>query len=257
MRLGGAVARRRMLGALGVIGFLSIWQGAAALNAINTLLLSSPVAIVVAAVDQVQDATFWAHIGLSAAELGVSLALSAVVGIALGVFAGWSKRANYIIDPWLTILYSTPTVAIAPLMVIAFGIDFGSKVAIIFLFAMPPVAVNAMGGVKATANAYLRVAKSFNASDWAVLRTVVMPGALPYILAGMRVAGGRALVGLVVAELIAGNAGIGYLLNLAGATFNTSRLMFMIFILGMIGVLYTLTIQSIEERLAAWRPARA
>ena len=246
--------QRTIRGLLGVVGVLGIWELMARTGMINTLLLGSPTRIAEAGIRQLQSVQFWEHFGTSALEFVLGVGLSAAVGVLIGVLAGWYRRFNYLVDPWLTILYSTPTVAIAPLMILVFGIDLASKVAIIFLFAAFPIAVNTMVGVQTTANRYLRVARVFDASDATILRTVVLPGALPYILTGMRVAGGRALIGIVSAELLAGNAGIGYLLSLAGATFQTNTLMFLIAVIGMSGVAYTMLVKYMEERIERWRP---
>jgi NitT/TauT family transport system permease protein len=250
-------ARRRLLGVAGVVVVLVGWEAAARLGVINSLLLGSPTAIGSAAVSEVRSGAIWGHLGISALEFVLGIGLSAVVGIGIGLLAGWFRRVDYLVDPWLTILYSTPSVALAPLIIIAFGIELSAKVFIVFLFAVFPIAVNTIAGVHATAGRYLRVARSFSAPQWTVLRTIILPGALPYIATGMRVAGGRALVGIVVAELIAGNAGIGYLLNVAGATLKTGTLFLLVIILGLAGMAYAALLGRLEDRLERWRPARS
>lgn len=248
-------ARRQLLGVAGVVGVLAVWEVAARLGWINPLLLGSPAAVLDAAIAAVAVGTIWPHLWVSLVEFVVGVALSAVIGISIGLLAGWYRRVNYLVDPWLTILYSTPSVALAPLIVIAFGIEVSAKIFVVVLFAVFPVAVNTVAGVQATAGRYLRVARSFNAPQFTVLRTIILPGALPYIATGLRVAGGRALVGIVVAELIAGNEGIGYLLNIAGATLKTGQLFLLVIILGLAGVAYSWLLGKTEERLERWRPA--
>lgn len=249
-------ARRRVLGVAGVVVVLLIWEAAARLGLINALLLASPTAVGSAAVSELKSGVIWSHLGASLLAFVLGLGLSAVVGITIGLLAGWFRRVGYLVDPWLTILYSTPSVALAPLILIAFGIELSSKVFVVFLFAVFPIAVNTIAGVHATAGRYLRVARSFSAPPWTVLRTVILPGALPYIATGMRVAGGRALVGIVVAELIAGDAGIGYLLNLAGAMLKSGTLYLLVIILGLSGMAYASLLGRLEDRLERWRPAR-
>jgi NitT/TauT family transport system permease protein len=249
-------ARRRLLGVAGVVVVLAAWEIAARIGLINPLLLGSPTAIGTAAAAELKSGAIWPHLWISLLEFLLGIGLSAVVGIGIGLLAGWFRRVDYLIDPWLTILYSTPSVALAPLIIIAFGIELSAKVFIVFLFAVFPIAVNTIAGVHATAGRYLRVARSFNAPSATVLRTIILPGALPYIATGMRVAGGRALVGIVVAELIAGNAGIGYLLNVAGATLKTGTLYLLIVILGLAGMAYAALLGRLEDRLERWRPAR-
>ncbi len=248
-------ARQRLLGLAGVAVVLGIWELAARVGWINPLLLGSPTEVIQAAVAAVSTGSIWPHLWVSFIEFVLGVALSAVIGITIGLLAGWFRRVNYLVDPWLTILYSTPSVALAPIIVIAFGIDVSAKIFVVFLFAVFPIAVNTVAGVQATAGRYLRVARSFNAPQLTVLRTIILPGALPYVVTGLRVAGGRALVGIVVAELIAGNAGIGYLLSIAGATLKTGQLFLLVIILGLAGMAYAWLLGKTEERLERWRPA--
>jgi NitT/TauT family transport system permease protein len=180
--------------------------------------------------------------------------LATVIGVSLGLAAGWSRWAGYVIDPWLTILYSTPMVALAPLLILVFGIDLSAKAMIVFLFAVFPVAINTLAGVQTTANRYLRVARSFSASQPKILQSVVIPGSLPYVLTGLRVGGGHAIVGIVVAELLASDQGIGFLLSIAGATFQTGELLFLVTVLGLGGMAYAALIKRLEERMERWRP---
>jgi NitT/TauT family transport system permease protein len=152
------------------------------------------------------------------------------------------------------LLYTTPLVALVPLIITVFGIDFGAKVSVVCLFAVFPVLFNVIAGVQSVGRKFLIVAATFRAGRWRTLRTVIIPAALPYFFAGLRLAGGRALVGIFIAELVAGNAGIGYRMYLAGATFNTNLLMFLTFVLGVAGVLYGKVIERSMAAVVRWPP---
>jgi ABC-type nitrate/sulfonate/bicarbonate transport system, permease component len=251
--MSGAIRRRR-LGVVGLVGVLAVWETVAQLHLINSLLLSSPSGIVRSAAQEMQDPMLWRDLSVSAQEYLFGLALAALVGVAVGLVTGLFRRVDYLIEPWLTILNSMPTIAVAPLLIIVFGIDMPAKVVIIFLFAVFPLAVNMRMGVHATSNRYLRVARSFSASEWTSLRTVILPGALPYMVTGLRVAGGRAIVGLVAAEFMAANAGIGFRLGVASTMLRTGTALFLIIIIGLSGVGTNVLLKTMEARLERWRP---
>ena len=126
---------------------------------------------------------------------------------------GWYLRFQYALDPFVNFLYATPRIVLIPLFIIWFGIDWQSKVAVIFLGALFPMIINTMAGVRNTDAALLRVARSFGASETLVFRRVVLPGAVPFILTGLRLGVGHALTGVVVAELVAARHGIGKLIS--------------------------------------------
>ncbi len=149
---------------------------------------------------------------------------------------------------------AVPTVTLAPLIILWMGIGATPKIFIVFLFAVFPYAFNTMVGVQQAEASFIDVARSFGATKTQVVRTIVLPGAVPFILTGARLAVGRALIGVVVAELIASNAGLGYLVSLASGTFNTSLLMFVVMIIGAFGLLMAEIMKRIENQFDKWRP---
>jgi NitT/TauT family transport system permease protein len=142
---------------------------------------------------------------------------------------------------------------LVPLIILIFGIDIWSKVFVVFLTAVFPVAVNTMIGVQSTARALLDVARVFGASPVKQWRSVVLPGSFPFILTGLRLAGVHGMVGVVVAELIAGNEGIGYVINLAGAQLRTGTVMLAILFLGLWGIAVGDVMRRAEARFERWR----
>jgi NitT/TauT family transport system permease protein len=253
----GQSARRVVLGIIGVVGFLGIWELAAQLRLINVDLLSSPSLIASAGSVELRNPTFWRNAAVSGQEYLLGMGISVVVGIAIGIGIGLFRRVNYLLDRWLTVLNSTPTIALAPMIIIILGIDLAAKVAIIVLSAVFPVAINTLAGVQATSNRYLRVARSFSASQAKRLVTVIIPGALPYIVTGIRVASGRAIIGVVVAEFMAADAGLGYQLNVSSSMLRTSTVMFLVIVIGLLGVAATFALQRAESWIERWRPVAA
>lgn len=245
---------RLALGSLGLALLLVAWEIGSATRVLNPIIFSSPTGIVRAAGREVQSGAIWHHLGVSALELVLGFVLAALLGVVVGFIAGWWRRANALLDPWITILYNLPTVALMPLIILVMGIGLWSKVFVVFLITLFPIVVNTMIGVQNTARTLIDVARTLGASPRRQWRTVVIPGATPFILTGLRLAGGRALIGVVVAELIAGNEGIGFALHYAGSLLQAGTVMLYILILGFSGVLFAEVLRRIEDRFESWRP---
>lgn len=247
-------ARERMaLGIVGLSAILVLWELGERGGVLNSLIFSSPSAVLRALAAEFRQGEIWTHLATSATEYLIGFGLATVVGITAGFAAGWWRRANYLLDPWITVLYSAPVVALVPMIILTFGIELPAKVVIVFFISVFSVIVNTMVGVQATAGALLEVARTFGASQRKQITSVGLPGSVPYILTGLRLAGGQATVGVVVAELVAGSEGIGFLLNRAGANLQSGLVMAMILLLGIWGVAFAEIMRRIEQRFEAWR----
>lgn len=243
----------------GLIGFaivLPLWELISFLGLVKKVTLSSPTAIVgVAYKDFFVTGYIWPHLTLSIQEYLVGFTLAAVTGIALGLALGMFRRLQYLLDPWLDAIYATPTIALVPLIVLVFGIGFTQKVVVIWLEAIFVITVSVMSGVHAAEKKHLDTAISFKASRWLSFRTVIAPSSVPFVLTGMRLGATRALVGVVVAEFLASNAGIGFYINFSGTTLRTDRVMLGVILLGLFGIGVGELIRRIERRYEKWRPA--
>jgi NitT/TauT family transport system permease protein len=244
---------RLVLGIVGMSAILGLWELGARAGLLNRVIFSSPSAVVQALAREFGRGEIWGHLAASATEYLIGFALAAVIGTSIGFAAGWWRPANYVLDPWITVLYSAPVVALVPIIILLFGIDLSAKVVIVFLICVFSVIVNTMVGVQSTGQALLDVARTFGASERLQITSVVLPGSVPYILTGLRLAGGQATVGVVVAELIAGNEGIGYVLNRAGANLQSGLVMGMILLLGLWGLLFAELMRRLEQEFEAWR----
>jgi ABC-type nitrate/sulfonate/bicarbonate transport system permease component len=248
--------RRPLFGVIGVVVVLGIWEVAARTGLIDSLLMSSPTQIASALGEAFTTSSILDDLKVSGIEMGLGLVLATTVGIFVGVVCGLNRWIYFATDPWLTILYALPIVALAPLLINVVGIGLKAKVLLVFLFAVFPIAINTLSGVHATSNQLINVSKVYRASHWMTIRSVVFPGALPFILAGIRLAGGRALVGMVVAEFTSSDSGIGFRLQYAATNLQTALLMALLLILGVVGVLYSFGIGLLDKRLFRWRPER-
>jgi ABC-type nitrate/sulfonate/bicarbonate transport system permease component len=241
-------------GTVAVIVAVGAWEVIAALRVWPAIVLPGPVDVVDAFRVLFSTNEIWSDLGTSAQELLFGLALAAVVGIPVGLLIGWYQRLSYILNPFITFLYATPRIALTPLLIIWFGIDQTSKVAIVFLMAVFPIIINSATGVQNLDPAIVRVARCFGASDLRVFTTVALPGTVPFLISGLRLAVGQALIGVFVAELSGATNGVGMLMNNAGQQFQTPVVFAGLIIFAVTGVVLSWLLRRVESRFAAWRP---
>jgi len=195
------------------------------------------------------------HIGASFKAIGYGMALAIVIGVAFGIVMGASRTVADYTEVYLNALYSTPLVAIAPLLILWLGIGIASKIAVVFLISVFPIVISTASGVRNVEHHYLDVARAFGATRNQIVAKVMIPAALPFVLTGVRLAIGRAIVGVVVGELFGANAGLGYLIYTSGQTFDVPSLFAGVLCLAFAGVSLTWMLQKLEARLVRWKPA--
>jgi ABC-type nitrate/sulfonate/bicarbonate transport system permease component len=246
---------KKILGTLSVGIFLIIWELTGnVFQWINPMFMSSPSLIFKAAVEMFRTGEIYHDLYVSGIEFLGGYFLAAAVAIPFGILVGWYKRMSYVFDPFINAMNATPRVALLPLVIIWLGIGILSKVGIIFLGAVFSILINTRDGVKTTPLNLLNAARSFGASEWMVFKTVVVPSTVPFILTGLRLAVGRALVGVLVGELYAATAGIGFMITVAGATFQTDKVFVGVGIFALSGMIGMELLTKIERRFDRWRP---
>jgi ABC-type nitrate/sulfonate/bicarbonate transport system permease component len=262
---------RAILGAIGAVLFLILWEGlargwwadllhpllgnAAARFALKPIFISSPSRIALAAYRMFfVTGEIWQDLGWSSLEFVLGLALALVIGIPLGLAAGWYRRLSYAVEPFLTALNATPQVAFLPLLILWLGTGLASRVLIIVLLAVLPIAFGALGAVRTADARLIRVARSFSAGDWRLFRSIILPSAVPFLLAGVRLAVGRGMIGIVVGEIYGSAAGIGMMINQAGARFETDKVFVGVLAIAAAGVALVEIVRGIEHRVDVWRP---
>lgn len=246
---------KKILGTASVFLFLLIWELVGSVyQIINPMFMSAPSLIWKAAVQMFASGEIYHDMYISGVELFWGYFLSAVVAVPFGVAIGWYKKLAYIFDPFVNAMNATPRVALLPLVIIWLGIGILSKIGIIFLGAVFPILINTRDGVKTTPVNLLTAAKSFGASEWMLFKTVVLPSTIPFILTGLRLGLGRAIVGVMVGELYAATAGIGFMITVAGATFQTDKVFVGVLIFALTGMIGTEIITRVERRFDKWRP---
>lgn len=246
---------KKILGTIAVALFLTAWELVGnTLQLINPMFMSAPSLVLKAGVQLFTSGEIWNDLYISGIEFLWGYALSVVFAIPFGIAIGWYKKLSYICDPFVNAMNATPRVALLPLVIIWLGIGVLSKVGIIFLGAVFPLLINTRDGVKTTPANLLTAARSFGASEWQIFRSVVLPSTVPFILTGLRLAVGRALIGVMVGELYAATAGIGFMITVAGATFQTDKVFVGVLIFAISGMVLTEVLDRIEHRFDRWRP---
>jgi NitT/TauT family transport system permease protein len=259
----------KILGLAAVILFFTVWQGIGWIRAASPdgvtlgpitfvppppLFLPTPLEIVAAFQVYINDGRIWKDVAVSGQELLVGYVSASILGIVIGLLIGWYARLRYALDPFITFLYATPRIVLLPLFIIWFGIGVESKIAVVFLGAIFAVVINTAAGVRNLDVNLIKVARSFGASDFALFRTVALPGSVPFILTGLRLGIGHALTGVVVGELVAAQFGVGQMMAVAGATFQSAKVFMGLFLIAGAGMLMTFALAWLEGRFEAWRP---
>jgi NitT/TauT family transport system permease protein len=255
-----------------VVVFTALWQGVGLARAAwpeglslgpivwippSQLFLPTPLEVADAFATYSRDPKFGKDLLTSGQELSFGYLLAAATAIPLGLLMGWYPRIHSAFDPFITFLYATPRIVLLPLLIIWFGIGVEPKIAVVFLGAFFAMVINTTAGVRNVDVNLIKVARSFGASDLALFRTVVLPGSVPFILTGLRLGIGHALTGVVVGEAVAAQFGVGQMMFVAGATFQSAKVFAGLVIIATTGLLMTLTLQKLEQRFEAWRPRRS
>jgi NitT/TauT family transport system permease protein len=201
--------------------------------------------------------TIWEPLSVSASGFALGLGLAIVVGLPLGVLIGRSRTLNAMFDPFITAFNATPRLVFLPLFMLWFGLGLTSKVVIVFIGALFPILINTYEGVRNSDRLLINVVRSFGANEWAIARLVVVPNALPYIIAGLRLAIGRAVLGVVVAEFFGSESGLGVMMVQAAGRYQVDIVFAGLIVFAVLTLIMTAMVQVLENRLGRWRPQHA
>ena len=229
---------------------LTLWE-VAAWN-VDPVLFTSPTKVAVAAYKMVLSGELWTYLWPSLVVLGIGFALAVVFGIAIGLLLARFWVLDVALTVYITFLYSIPSVALVPLIVLWAGFDTTAKVIILFLFAFFPMVINTYQGVKSVDPKLLEVGRAFRCSERQLWTNIVLPGALPFIVTGIRLAVGRGMIGMVLADLYTAISGIGYLIVRTAATYQVDKMFVPIVTLGILGITLTALLRVLERRVAPW-----
>lgn len=197
------------------------------------------------------------HFYVSAAAFLVGLGLSILVGLPFGLLMGRSRTLEALLDPYVTALNATPRLVWLPLLILWFGIGIWSKIVIVFAGAVFPLLINTYVGVKNVDRVLVNMVRSFGANEWQVMKVVVLPNSLPYIIVGLRLAIGRAILGVVVGEFFGSSKGLGYMIASAATNYKVDVVFVGVAIFMGLSLILTLSVKKIESSLTRWRPETA
>lgn len=244
---------RSWLGVLSFAIILVAWEAAVRLGWLNPFFTSRPSLIFVELIAEAKSGELFRNIRVSLGEFAVGFGSAVLVGLVLGIAAGWYRIIEYILDPFVWFLYSAPLVAFYPIFVIWFGLGMYTVIAISFLLAFTPVMVNTIAGIKSVNPGILLAARSFGARPHDVLWKVALPASVPMIVAGLRLGLGRALTGVIIGELFASSTGLGYSIAYNGQLLKTTDMFVSLMVIAALGVIGTQTLSALEARFDFWR----
>jgi NitT/TauT family transport system permease protein len=254
-----ALFRRRqalILGTLSLVAIVAAWQLVVDCGWVNPFFISTPSAVSQAFLVQLHDGSVATNVAATLHSFVIALGLAVVVGIGLGILAGWFRDVESALEPFIWFKYSAPTVAFYPLFIAWLGYGTPTIVAIAFLFALTPIYANTLAGIKNVDRDLMTAARSFGARRLDIFLRVALPGSVPVIMAGLRLGVGRALTGVVVAELFGADAGLGYSIAYFAQLLQTTKMMVSIVIVILLGVVLTQALSFIEAKTDAWRVSR-
>ncbi len=242
----------KLLVLLAMLVFLAIWELLPSLKLVDPFFISSPSRIIHSA-QWLFAHGLWNDIRVSLIEFLWGMGLAIILGVVLGWGLGWYRMLSVIVEPFITMMNAAPRVALLPLLILWLGIGIESKIAAVFLGAFFPIVFTVMKGVRTIDRSLFELARSFGANDARVFATLAIPSTVPYIMAGLHIAVGRGLVGVVIGELLAAQAGIGYMMARASSNFQTDKVFVGLILLTGFGYAITELIKMIEKHFESWR----
>lgn len=232
---------------------LAVWEVFG--RQIDPVLFTTPSAVAVAAVDMIRSGELWNFLWPSLIVLGIGMFFAITIGVATGLLLARFWVLDVAIGVYITFLYSIPSVALVPLIVLWAGYETAAKAIILFLFAFFPMAINTYQGVKNVDRRLIEVGRSFRCTERQLWWNIVLPAALPFIVTGLRLALGRGLIGMVLADQYTAISGIGYLIVRTAATYQVDKMFVPIVTLGVLGVALTALLRVVERMVAPWTSA--
>ena len=242
-----------VLGSSVILLFLIAWELVFRFRIVNPLFISAPSRVVLAGIALIEDGTLVTHLATSGTEFILGYGAAIVIGFPLGIILGWFKLANASFGPFISAMQATPRVALMPLFIIWFGLGITSKIVVVLLSAIFPLIVNLQVAMSTIDGDLVRVARSYGATRWQIFRSVALPTSVPFLITGLRLAAGRGLLGVIVAEVFGGAQGIGYMIQYAGSTFQTDKVFAGVLVVAVTGITLDFTLDRLGRHFDKWR----
>jgi ABC-type nitrate/sulfonate/bicarbonate transport system permease component len=248
-------AKRRDLyiSVLSPLGLLAAWELAAQLHFIDVRFFPAPSSILRALFTIARSGELLDNTAISLQRLFWGFLLGGVPALVLGIVMGISRPIRAFVDPLIAATYPIPKSSILPLILLIFGLGEMSKVIMVAIGVFYPIAINSTAGVLQINKIYLDVGVSFKAGRWETFRTIALPGALPFIMTGVKLGAGLGLILIAIAEMVGAKSGIGYMIWSAWETFSVERMYVGLFVIAIIGFVMTLGLNELERWLIPWK----
>jgi NitT/TauT family transport system permease protein len=234
-----------------VATFLVIWEYYG--RRMDPIFMAPPSAIFEAAVQLIQNGALRKALIESLWPFAVGMALTVVFGIAIGIAIAQWRLVEYICDPFINALYAIPRIALVPLIILWAGLEFTGKVTILVSVAVFPIIVNTYAGIRDVRGSMLEIGRAYGATDTQIFFKIILPAAIPFIMAGVRLSVGLAIIGIVVAEFFTAISGLGGMIVEYANVFATAKLFVPIIVIALVGVVLTELVMWLERRLSKWR----
>jgi ABC-type nitrate/sulfonate/bicarbonate transport system permease component len=235
----------------------SLWETLARTGAISAFYFPAPTTILRTLLGLIVSGELWRQLGATLSRLFPGLLLGGVPGLLLGLAMGWSRPLRLALDPIIAALHPVPKIAVLPLLMVIFGIGETSKIVVIGVAAFFPMLINSMAGVRQVSPTYFEVAENYGAGRFKVLTRVVLPGSLPMILSGLRLALNLSLLLTIATEIVAGDTGLGAMIWLSWELLRVDVLYASLFVAAGLGIASNQLLQSAMRRLVPWQVERA
>jgi NitT/TauT family transport system permease protein len=248
--------RDRVLAVLSPMALLVLWELASRAGVLDDRFFPPPTEIASTFVELAKSGELWSNTWISVRRVLLGLALGAVPALALGLAMGLYRPVRAVLDPLVAATYPIPKSAIVPLLLLIFGLGEMSKIVMVAIGAFFPVVINTSAGVQEIPAIYRDVGRNYGASRWQTFRTIALPGALPLIMTGLKLAVGLGLILIVIAEMIGAKSGLGFMIWNAWQIFAVPTMYVGLITISILGVLFTLALTELERVLVPWRRGR-
>jgi NitT/TauT family transport system permease protein len=242
-----------LLGSSVILLFLIGWELLFQFKVVNPLFISAPSRVVLAGITIIRDGSLLTHLATSGTEFALGYGAAIVIGFPVGIMLGWFKLVRSAFGPFIAAMQATPRIALMPLFIIWFGLGITSKIVVVMLSAIFPLIVNLQAAMNTIDADLVRVARSYGATRWQIFRSVALPTSIPFLITGLRLAAGRGLLGVIVAELFGGSQGIGYMIQYAGSTFQTDKVFAGVLVVAVAGITLDFTLDRVGRHYDKWR----
>jgi NitT/TauT family transport system permease protein len=231
--------------------FFVIWEYYG--RRMDPIFMAPPSAIFEAAIELTRSGALRKALVQTLWPFSVGMALTVIVGILLGIVIAQWRTLEYILDPFINALYAIPRIALVPLIILWAGLEFVGKVSILVSVAIFPITVNTYAGIRDVRGSMLEIGRAYGATEWQIFWKIVLPAAVPFIMAGIRLAVGLAIIGIIVAEFFTAISGLGGMIVEYANVFATAKLFVPIIVIALVGVVLTELVMWLERRMSRWR----